>query len=83
MKQLYDQRTPGEGLIPDAALEIASSETDERVLLFVRGSRRGQVWLKEWATLQMHGHDDPEADLTFVADRFDQFLHVLLDDEDD
>jgi hypothetical protein len=76
LAQLYKTRKPDEGKIPDGAMEIASCESNEVILLFVSGSRAGQIWIKTW-DLYTEGVDHPEAGMHFVAHSFTQFLSML------
>lgn len=77
MLDVMQNRKKGDGCIPKAAITIAMSETDEQIVLFCSGPNSGQVWLKQWQTLDREGKDDPNADLKLVATDFEGLLKVL------
>ena len=58
----------------------------EDILLFVRGRRRGQVWLKVWDDVYAgpeHNRDtDPNEGLYFLAKSFNEFLAMLCTEEE-
>jgi hypothetical protein len=82
MLDIYEGREAGEGLSPRDAIEVADcNEGIESIFLFVRGSRRGQVWLKDWGPLERdEAPDVPEVDLRFLASNFNDFLAMLVED---
>lgn len=63
---------------PADAIRIGSSEGAD-ILLFVRGLRAGQVWLKDHA----EDHGNPMEGMSFLASSFDEFLKKLVPDEFD
>lgn len=77
MMDIFENREEGDGLIPRDSIAVASCEDDEKILLFVRGERRGQVWIKDWTRLDETGVDDPEVGLDCLAKNFDEFLDKL------
>lgn len=79
MLRLNRQYRDGDGRIPTDAIEIADADTTERILLYVQGSRSGQVWLKEWHLLECQGIDSPEADMSILAVDYSAFLASLID----
>jgi len=82
MLDVFDKRRPGDGVIPPEAIAIASCPTYEELLLFVKGPRYGQVWLKDWLALEEEARDQPELGLHFVASCFSEFLQMLIEEPD-
>jgi hypothetical protein len=62
--------------IPADAISIGSSEGAD-ILVFVRGVRVGQVWLKD----HEEDHGNPMEGMTFLASSFDEFLKKLVPGE--
>jgi hypothetical protein len=62
--------------LPDACVPIASGP-ELHLVLFARGERRGQVWMRLW---EDYTDDNPEAALYFVAKSFASLLSNLAAD---
>jgi len=58
----------------------------EDILLFVRGRRRDQIWLKVWddvsEDVDLDRNTDPEEGLYFLANSFNEFLSMLCTEEE-
>lgn len=80
--EIFIARASGEGLIPADAMVIASVDySDVVMVLYVDGPRRGQVWLKDWRTLERTGVDKPDDDMVYIAPSFAALVDGLLCDE--
>jgi hypothetical protein len=77
LHRIVAARKYGEGLIPEGALVIGGVDPREDVILFVSGSRRGQVWLKLRYRVEQYGIDEPEDSMYFLARSFTEFLAGL------
>ena len=77
MNSISQDREEGDGIIPEGAIAICNTGSCDDILLFVRGPRDGQVWLKSWFTLAETGVDNPEDDLLMLTRTFDEFLALV------
>jgi hypothetical protein len=74
--ELYDGRNVKS--VPRDAMAVADLPMYGEVILFLRGTRRGQVWLKDWED----DTNDPEAGLRFAASNFKEFLEKLQSEDE-
>lgn len=77
LHRVVKARVSGEGRIPHGAIIIGGVDPREDVILFVSGSRRGQVWLKLRYRVEQYGIDEPEDSMYFLARSFTEFLSSL------
>jgi hypothetical protein len=69
--------------VPEGCIAIGSAP-DGTILLFTKGRRKGQVWLKVWDDVPGIAGvpDDPEAGLYCLATSFRGFLESLCSEEE-
>lgn len=81
MLDVHRNRPVGEGRIPEDSIAIGYVITDADIIIYIRGPRRGEVWLKSFDRLERDGIDEPNDDLRFLAKDFDAFHASLVPDE--
>lgn|GEM_PF-6088668 len=82
--QNYDimaARNLGDGALPDNCIPIGDSIEDTEILLYVRGSRKGEVWIKDYSYLDEGKTDKLEQGMHHVSESFAKFLDSLYEDE--
>lgn len=80
INEVVKGRQLGAGVMPAHSIVIAAANTDN-IILFVSGTRIGQVWLKGWFALSEYGADNPEDDLYLLSKSFRQFMELVSESE--
>jgi len=69
--------------LPDGCIIIGYNGADDQIMLFVRGARRGQVWMRVWDDLANHPPAVPDTEdaLYLVAMSFSEFIAMLYKED--
>lgn len=72
--------------VPRDCISIGADGGENDILLFVRGSRRNQLWIKVWdeteCKLDLKRDTDPELGMHFLANSLGEFLEMLCTEEE-